>query len=288
MAWVYSRAMLEPLYLSHDQLGEGPVWHANEQALYWVDIEGRKVQRYVPETKEHQQWHLRERVCGVAPRRGGGLVVALEHDLTIFDSATADITPFASLDTDKPKNRNNDMKCDPQGRLWVGTMQSDAQGRAGSLYRVNAHGSVSKMLGNIGIANTLAWSPDESQFYFADSSQNVIWVFDYDAPSGDISKQRIFFEGGPGAPDGSAMDSQGYLWNARYGGSCVLRIAPDGTLEQTLEIPAENPTSCAFGGADLKTLFVTSAGGENAAAYEGCVFSAQVEVAGKKVGEFAD
>ena len=277
--------MIKRLLEAQNNTGECPVWLADENALYWADIPGQTFQRYIPEAAEYRQWTVDEFACGLVPRIGGGLVAALQHSLNFFDPLTGSLSPFAAT-SDKPFVRNNDMKCDPQGRLWVGTMNVSAQSKDGALYRVEPGGKVTQMLTGIGIANTLAWSPDEATFYFGDTSENVLWAFDYDAATGDISNRRVFFEGGRGGPDGSAIDSEGYLWNARYGGGCVLRIAPDGTLDKTVEVPAQNPTSCAFGGPDLRTLFITSAGGEDASGDEGAVFVLETGVAGQPVGTF--
>jgi sugar lactone lactonase YvrE len=133
-------------------------------------------------------------------------------------------------------------------------------GADGVLFRVDPDGSVSEWKRGIGTSNTLAWSPDQTRFYFADTRLNTVYVYDYDAATGAIAGERTFFAGFTrGRPDGSAMDSEGCLWNCRYAGGCVVRIAPDGSIDRVIEMPATNITSCTFGGADYKTLYVTSA-----------------------------
>jgi len=168
----------------------------------------------------------------------------------------------------RPGTRFNDGKVDPTGRFWAGTMQNNfapdgtqvsIERCDGALYRFDQDGNVATVENNIGIANTLAWSPDLERFYFADSLIGVIFVYDFDAISGSISNKRTFFDASsPGAPDGSAIDVDGCLWNVRWDGSALLRLTPQGMLDRVIKLPIQRPTSCVFGGADLKTLFVTS------------------------------
>jgi sugar lactone lactonase YvrE len=135
-----------------------------------------------------------------------------------------------------------------------------AGGLDGVLYRLDPEGTVTEWSRDIGIANTLAWSPDRSRFYFADTLQNTIWVYDYDAEVGSISNRRIFLKNfDRGLPDGSCIDSEGYLWNCRHGGGCVVRVAPSGEIDRVIEMPVKNVTTCAFGGVDRKTLYIPTA-----------------------------
>ena len=184
-------------------------------------------------------------------------------------SARAD---FAVPEKGWPRVRLNDGRADPAGNFWVGSMQNNvaADGSeipitdkaAGQLYRIAASGMVSVHKTGIGITNTLAWSPDGTLFYCGDTLENAIYVWDYDRATGTIVNERPFFAGFErGQPDGSAIDSAGYLWNARYGGGCVVRVAPDGKIDRILEMPVGNITTCTFGGADLRTLFITTAQG---------------------------
>jgi sugar lactone lactonase YvrE len=138
-----------------------------------------------------------------------------------------------------------------------------AGGEDGILYRIDPDGNVSVHRRNVGISNTLAWSPDRRHFYFADSLANVIWVYDYDPATGNISNETPFLKDFPrGLPDGSTMDAEGYLWNCRYYGACIVRVAPDGSIDQVIEMPVRNITTCTFGGSELKTLYVTTAAAE--------------------------
>jgi sugar lactone lactonase YvrE len=193
-----------------------------------------------------------------------------------------------------PEMRFNDARVDSRGSLWAGTMRSnvgpagqdlDVKFTGGVLYRIDPNGSVSEWKREVGISNTVAWSPDRKTFYFGDSPANVIYSFDYNAQTGAISGERTFFAGHPqGLPDGSAMDAEGFLWNARASGGCLIRIAPDGRVDRTVELPTSNPTTCTFGGPNLKTLYITSARSANQ--LSGSVFAMEVEVGGIPEGRF--
>jgi sugar lactone lactonase YvrE len=169
-----------------------------------------------------------------------------------------------------PRVRLNDARPDPRGSLWLGSMRNNvnpdgspgpAEGADGALIRLDPDGSVTEWKHSVGIGNTLAWSPCRNRFYFADSLANTICAYDYDAATGAIGNERVFLRDFPrGLPDGSAMDAEGCLWNCRYGGHCIVRLGQDGAENAVIEMPVKNITSCTFGGADLKTLYVTTAG----------------------------
>jgi sugar lactone lactonase YvrE len=192
--------------------------------------------------------------------------------ILLWQPRTDTRTDFAFPEDRWPKARLNDGRPDPAGNLWVGSMQNnvgeDGSDRpiddraAGRLFRIAPDGAVTVVKTGIGISNTFAWSPDATRFYFADTLRNHIHVFDYDAATGTVSNERPFLNGHDrGSPDGSAVDAEGYIWNARYGGKCILRIAPDGTVAGLIEMPCDNITTCTFGGPDLKTLYITTARG---------------------------
>jgi sugar lactone lactonase YvrE len=168
-----------------------------------------------------------------------------------------------------PAVRFNDARVDPRGSLWVGSMRNnvnpdgssaEAGGKDGILYRIDPDAAVTVRRRDVGISNTLAWTPDRRRFYFGDSMANTIWSYDYDRATGAIANERVFFANFErGLPDGSTMDAEGYLWNCRYYGGCIVRVAPDGKIDRVIDMPVKNITTCTFGGADLKTLFVTTA-----------------------------
>jgi len=285
----------DPAYRDH--LGEGPFWSREQGALYWVDIPRRSAFRLDPSSGEGQVWRFDSPCAAVFPADSGGLMAALKDGLYRFDPDTGRTAAYARPDTD-PGNRSNETRCDPQGRIWLGTMQDniDAAGRplpvtrsSGGYWCVAPGGRTTKIMGGVGITNTLCWSPDGSRLYCADTLKGVIWSFAY-APEGPgLSDQRVFVEGGEGGPDGSAMDEEGCLWNARWGAGKVVRYRPDGRIDREIVLPARQPSSCAFGGADLKTLYITTATWElePPGELDGALFAVRVDVAGLPMTPFA-
>lgn len=246
---------------ARNRLGEVPVWDVAEQALYWVDIEGKLLQRLTPATGTVDRWKMPERIACFALRENGGLIVAFASGIAFYDLDTGAIDWIAKPEAHIPTTRFNEGKCDRQGRFWAGTMDDRLTEHSGALYRVDPDRSVTKVLGDIGISNTLVWSLDDTEFYFADTLDGVIDRFDYDPATGAIAnRRRIVDLVGTGiGPDGSTIDAEGYLWNAQWDGWRLARYAPDGTLDRIVELPVQKPTSCMFGGPDLRTLYVTSA-----------------------------
>ncbi len=246
---------------ARNRLGEVPVWDVAEQALYWVDIEGKLLQRLTPATGTVDRWQMPERIACFALRENGGLIVAFASGIAFYDLDTGAIDWIAKPEAHIPTTRFNEGKCDRQGRFWAGTMDDRLTEHSGALYRVDPDRSVTKVLDGIGISNTMVWSLDDTEFYFADTLDGVIDRFDYDPATGAIAnRRRIVDLAGTGiGPDGSTIDAEGYLWNAQWDGWRLARYAPDGTLDRIVELPVQKPTSCMFGGPDLRTLYVTSA-----------------------------
>jgi sugar lactone lactonase YvrE len=197
-----------------------------------------------------------------------------------------------------PKVRLNDARVDPRGSLWMGSMRNNvnsdgsagaAGGQDGALFRLDPDGKVTIWRREIGISNTLAWSPDRRHFYFGDTLANVVRVYDYDPATGAIVNERSYLEGFPrGLPDGSTVDSEGYLWNCRFFGGCIVRVAPDGTIDCVVEMPVKNITTCTFGGGDRKTLYVTTAKIEAPAGdrLAGGLYAVPTDVAGQPENQF--
>jgi sugar lactone lactonase YvrE len=190
--------------------------------------------------------------------------------------------------------RCNDARVDPRGSLWIGTMKNnvgpdgedlDVAFSNGVLYRIDPDSSVSEWKHDIGISNTVAWSPAGDRFYFGDTVANVIYAYQYDGNTGSISEETRFLDGlQRGVPDGSAMDAEGYLWNARPGAGCIVRVGPDGKVDETVELPIPNPATCTFGGTDRRTLYITSAGtGQRLA---GSLFAVRTSVQGLPENRF--
>lgn len=279
-----------------NKLGEGPVWDVAEQALYWVNIEGRTLYRLDHASGAVREWTFAERIGSFALRQRGGFLCAFASGFAFVnpdDSGT--IKWVARPEAMIARNRFNDGKCDSAGRFWAGTMDDRLREHTGSLFRLDPDRTVSRMDGAIGIPNSIAWSPDDRTLYFADTMDGTIYAYEFDAASGAIANKRVFVpkDQQPGGPDGSTIDAEGYLWNARWDGWCLARYAPDGRLDRTLELPVQRPSSCAFGGPDLRTLYITSAvwdltgAGLAAQPWAGGVLAVEVGVAGLPTPRFA-
>ncbi|HEY8014291.1 MAG TPA: SMP-30/gluconolactonase/LRE family protein [Dongiaceae bacterium] len=243
-----------------NRLGEVPVWDVAEQALYWVDIEGKLLQRYTPATQAVERWKMPERISSFALREEGGLIVAFASGIALYDLVTGGIEWIARPDKN-PRNRFNEGKCDRRGRFWAGTMDDRLSAHSASLFRVDPDLTVHRMLGEIGISNCFVWSLENDAFYFADSMDRRIYRFDYDHAAGRIANRSLFTDTTAQnvVPDGGTIDEEGFIWNAQWDGWRVVRYAPDGRIDRIVEMPVQKPTSCMFGGPDLATLYVTSA-----------------------------
>lgn len=258
---------------TNDVCGEGLVWHAGHHAAYWTDINRFLIHRFTPADDCVRTWLFEEPVTALTlTDRDDALAVVLASKVILWEPrSNRRSAPIFALDG-WPGVRLNDARVDPRGSLWIGSMRNNvnadgstcaAGGRDGVLYRLDPDRRASQWCRDIGIANTLAWSPDQRRFYFGDTLQNVIWEYDYDAAAGSISNSRPFLQGfDRGLPDGSCVDAQGYLWNCRYYGGCIVRVAPSGKIDRVIDMPVPNITTCGFGGPDGKTLFVTSARSE--------------------------
>jgi sugar lactone lactonase YvrE len=238
-----------------DQLGEGPCWVAAEGRLYWFDIKGRRLHWHAPETGEIGKVALPMRVSAAAPRQAGGLLLSTEHGLVCFDPRTLRLDLVRPIEL--PAGfRTNDGKVDPQGRFWWSSMDDNDGERPGEIFVTHPDGRTETVLAGVHIPNTISVTADGRTLYLADSKLGVIYACD----TSDLTSRRVFARTPEGAaPDGSALDEAGYLWNAQWGAWRIVRYAPDGAIDRIVEVPVEQPTSCAFGGDDLATLFVTSA-----------------------------
>jgi sugar lactone lactonase YvrE len=243
-----------------DALGECPLWNDREGALYWVDSRAPAVCRWRPGgAREH--WPMPELVGSIAFREAGGLLVALQSGVYRFDLDSHAIAPVFTPAAELSTNRFNDGRCDRRGRFWVGTMSDVSREPLGSLYRLAPDGASQPVFGDVIVPNSLGWSPDDTRMYFADTYRQVIYRFDFDAGEGVLSNRQVFSDltGSPGRPDGSAVDADGCLWNCEYAGGRVVRYTPDGRVDRVVTMPVANPTCCAFGGPDLRTLYITTA-----------------------------
>jgi sugar lactone lactonase YvrE len=242
-----------------NRLGEGPLWHAAEGALYWVDIEGQAYHRYVLATGEHQRVEVGLLLGVMRFRQQGGMVMATSQGIQFWDPGACQLTPVANPEAGKPKARFNDGGIDPQGRFWAGTMLPGEY--TSSLYRLDLDHSLHRMDSGIGTSNGIAWSLDGKTLYFTDSPAKMIYAYDFDAATGALENRRPFIHTPQeaGFPDGLIVDSDGCLWSARWGGWKITRYDPAGKQERVIPMPVEFPTSCAFGGENLTDLYITSA-----------------------------
>jgi sugar lactone lactonase YvrE len=244
-----------------DQLGEGPVFVARENALRWVDIVGRRWHRYDLRTGDLRSYGLPEGLTSFAPRREGGFVGTFESGIALLSDDGADVSWLHRPEAGLKDNRFNDGGTDPHGRFITGSMNKSGGDPTGALYGLDSDARLTVLRSGIGISNTVAFSPDGRTFYFADTAANDLGAYDYDPGTGRPGARKAFAVPGgvPGFPDGSAVDADGYLWNARWDGWCIVRFAPDGRVDRILELPVQKPTSCAFGPPGSTTLYITSA-----------------------------
>lgn len=242
-------------------LGEGPVWCGEDRLLYWVDILAGRVHRFDPASKKDRFVQFDGSVGAVALREAGGLLVAIDRSLVRSDGEGRGLEVLASPEDHLPTNRFNDGKCDRLGRFWVGSMNTDAASPTGSLYCLDTDRSLRTVLSGVTIGNGLGWSPSGDVMYFTDSPLRTIYAMDFEVASGRVGPKRTFavVEPGRGVPDGLTVDSEGFVWSAHWDGACLSRYSPGGSLDSVVELPVPRPTSVAFGGPDLQTLYVTSA-----------------------------
>jgi len=245
-------------------LSEGPRWHDERQELLWVDILGKQVHRGTLDADgalaELTTITLDRHVGAVAPAAEGGYVVAAGQGY-LYIAPGGSVHELAQPAAPDTGVRMNDGACDPQGRFWAGTMAYDETPGAGTLYRLELDGSTTTMRTGLTISNGIGWSPDGSAMYLNDSGSAHVFAFDFDGESGAITGQRTLVRmETPGVvPDGLTVDEDGGIWVALWGGGAVRRYLADGSLDEEVSLPVERPTSCAFGGRDRSTLFVTTA-----------------------------
>lgn len=245
-----------------DLIGESPVWSGREQVLYRVDVEGRSVHRFDPSTGTSQSWPLPEPIGSIGLRAAGGLVGATRSGFVFIDTLTGSVDPIADPERDIPGNRFNDGKVDRLGRFFAGTKNiANTTAPTGTLYRLDADRSVHAVHRGISCTNGIAWSPDDRVMYLCDTWLRRILAFDYDRATGSATSPRLFAEldGAEGYPDGLTVDAEGTLWNAHYDGARITRYDPDGRVMTVVPMPVRHVTSLTFGGADLQTLYVTTA-----------------------------
>ncbi|MCB2073437.1 MAG: SMP-30/gluconolactonase/LRE family protein [Novosphingobium sp.] len=246
-----------------NHLGETPIWSAEEQALWWVNCEHPpELHRWSPESGEHAFWPMPQRIGGFVPKQGGGLLVALADGLYDFDPDSGALAPRVASPL-PPHVKLHECHCDRQGRFWIGAYDhnfpADRATKGASWFRLDGD-RLTPVIEGIAVANGLAFSPDGRTMYASDSPTRSVQAYDLDPDTGEISNGRTFIQlrDGEGFVDGATVDCEGGYWLANVAAGRLRRYLPDGTLDRIVELPFSNPTKPAFGGPDLKTLYVTS------------------------------
>lgn len=248
-------------YQTDAHLGEGPIWDEINQKLWWVDILSCTLNCYDPELKENRSFDVGEQIGAAALRKEGGLLLALQSGLAFFDDGTEAIIPISNDFILGEGTRSNDGKCDPDGRFWLGTLDYDLKEGSGNLFCMNSDLKVEKKLDQLTIPNGMAWNSNADKFYFIDTIARDLYSYNYQKDTGEISDRSVIyhFEEDLGYPDGMTIDADNKLWIALYAGGKVIQINPkNGHIEFEIRVPVPKPTSCTFGGKDLKTLFITT------------------------------
>ena len=283
---------IETAYRCKNTLGEGITFSKKDQTLYWLDINNTsKLHRFNLINQQKDIFEIPEIVTATSIKSENEIILVSNNGINLFDTNNKKFERILNIENKFLHTRSNDGASDVMGRLWFGTMQNnfDKDGESipikenvGKLYRVDKDNIITIVEDNIGIPNTFVWSPDNKNFYFTDTLDGNIMKYDYDVETGNLSNKQFFANFDRGFPDGSTMDTDGCLWNCRWGGSCVVRYTPTGEVDQVIEMPVENITNCVFGGKDLKTLFITSAKnpGKNQHELDGSLFSINLKYQG--------
>jgi D-xylonolactonase len=242
------------------ELGEIPLWHPLEKAVYWCDITAGRIFRYVPGTGKHQQVYQGEVLGGFTIQADGSLLLFMARGSVKVLRGAELITVIDQID-DERESRFNDVIADPEGRVFCGTMPT-AQ-RPGRLYRLDPPAKLTLLLEGVQCSNGLGFTPDLKQLYYTDSFARAIYLFDYDRKHGEISNRRVFVQvpENEGLPDGLTVDSMGYVWSAQWDGNSIVRYTPEGKVDRRIAFPVKKVTSVIFGDEDLEELYITSAGG---------------------------
>ncbi|MCM5681689.1 SMP-30/gluconolactonase/LRE family protein [Schlegelella sp. S2-27] len=285
-------------------LGESPMWHPVEQVLYYCDIPGHKLHRFDPTNRALDTWSFDTDVACCAPAANGTLLLGMRDGLWRFDPATGRRAQLAAAPYDPATERFNDGKCDPGGRLWCGTLYEPRKPALAALYRLDAEGRLTREGDGVTVSNGLAWSPDARTMYWTDTTSHTIFALDFDVASGIATGRRVFasferkHDGQPldaygGRPDGAAVDAEGNYWVAMFEGSRLLQLSPQGAVLREVRLPVRCATMPCFGGADMKTLYVTTSREKRPAdelaaqPWAGCVLQLRVDVPGLPANVYA-
>lgn len=248
-------------YPSQCVLAEGPLWHKNRKSCFWVDIERGVLYEYAWQTKATKTWSFDYKVTMVLPAQENKVILALNRSIASFDLETEELEWLVDVENRLTNNRFNDGKCDSRGRIWAGTMDMSTKEGAGALYCFEKNG-FQKKIENVTISNGMAWSLDNGVFYFIDTPTKKVQAYFFNEENAEIifDKTVIHIPADMGSPDGMAIDEEGMLWIAHYGGFGIYRWNPNtGELLDKISVPAPNVTSCAFVGEDWDMLLITTA-----------------------------
>jgi sugar lactone lactonase YvrE len=274
----------ESIISCQDILGESPLWDHRRNALFWVDIDEGLIHSFKLETKETKIWSINEKVGCLAMHEDGGFILATESGLSLWDPESNLKNFFLPFKHSRPDNLFNDGKIDPFGRFWIGT--KGPQGTS-NLWTLQDGKLVVKISG-LSISNGLDWSADGRFFYHTDSLEHTIYRYDINLETAELSNRIVFYKTENGTPDGLTIDSDGNIWTAIWDGWHVLQLSPAGEVLTEIRVPVQRPTSIAFGGEDLRSLFITSASEgispseREAQPFAGDIFAIQPGVAGRK------
>lgn len=242
------------------ELGEGPIWHPDEERLYWVNIEAGRVHRYDPSNETHEHVFETDVVSGLTVQQDGSLLLFMDRG-RVGRLVDGELTTVRTVLDQDVHSRFNDVIANPAGRVFCGTMPTESRG--GRLYRLDRDGSTAMIEEGVGIPNGMGFTRDRTQFYFTETQADIIYQYAYDGATGGLSTRERFIQTPEtaGLPDGLTVDAEGYLWSARWQGGCVIRYDQTGTEVGWVDIPATKVTSVAFGGPAYEHLYITTAGG---------------------------
>ena len=282
----------QPILANRMMLGECPVWHSQESALYWIDIDGCAVHRFHPQTETHRQWATPSEPGCIAIHGDGGLLVALRFGLALLNTQSGQLTHITDAPYDPATTRFNDGRCDAAGRLWVGTIYEPRDRPDAALFCVE-HDVLRDSGKRATVSNGVAFSPDNRTLYHSDTTSHQVRAYAFDLATATLGAARIVKQFSTdrnhqygGRPDGATVDRDGAYWCAMYEGGRLLRLSPDGEILREVMLPVRCPTMMAFGDDDLRTLYITTVSNKRSAEelaqhpLSGCVLRLRVDVPG--------